>query len=60
VFLQRIKRANNRCRQALPITPAAEIDRCLPSMLPKLGFRATEVAPGSHGRAFAIIERRAS
>jgi mannosyltransferase len=58
VYFRRVK-ANSSCHQTLPITPAAEIDRCLPGVLRQQGFRATEVAPGGYGWTFAIIERTA-
>lgn len=56
ILLQRIQ-SDPGCRQEQNPVPVAEIERCRPSFLGKIGFRVQKVEPAAPGWAFAVLER---
>jgi len=59
ILMQRSAADPANCTETLPLTPADQIQRCMPKLLLDLDYRVTKVEPSGYGWAFAVIERNA-
>lgn len=56
ILLER-SRGVDHCEQTLAITPAAQIERCMPPLLQTLHYRVVGMEPSGRGWSFSILER---